>query len=84
MGRPLPTHHTAFADELQLYDVFSLYRDGREEMRVIGTPLKQQNLVGERSHVLVRVTLVGSDTTGDMIFRPANIVHVRRKEGTTP
>lgn len=77
MASRVPLHRIIFADALELDDVFSLRRDGRDEMRVIAAPERRKNLVGERSFVVLRVTRLRPRETGEMILCPSNVVYVR-------
>lgn len=77
MASIVPTHHSVFADALELYDVFSLHRDGRNEVRVIGQPELRKNLVGERSYIVVRVNRLRPHAMGEVILRPSEVVWVR-------
>lgn len=71
------THEPAFADSLNLYDIFSIYRDGRDEMRVISQPEHRKNLVGERSYIVVKVSRLKSNAVGEMTFTMTTPVFVR-------
>lgn len=76
----IPSHVSVFADALKLYDIFSLYRDGRDEMRVIAAPEHRKNLVGERSFVVLRVSLLKPHALGEMTLCPYNVVYVKNKK----
>lgn len=78
----VPTHRPVFADELALYDVFSLYRDGRDEMRVISVPEHHRNLVGDKLYIIVRVNRMDPHAVGEMIFLPTNLVYIRNTRRT--
>lgn len=75
LTRPFVTH---FADHLTEGDVFSVYRDGTQTVRITAPPVRIKNLVGERSYVIVQVART-SDTriTGQMVLAPASVVYVR-------
>lgn len=76
----IPTHRSVFADALKLYDVFSLYRDGRDELRVIAQPEHRKNLVGEKGYVVLRVNRLRPHEIGEMILCPHNTVYIKNKK----
>jgi len=76
--RPFTSH---FADYLTEGDVFSVHRDGKLPVRVVGSPVVVKNLVGDRSHVMLKVVMVSSPgTTGQMILNPSSVIYIYRKE----
>lgn len=75
VSRPLACR-AVFADALSLNDVFSLSRTVGARMRVIREPERHSNLVGERSYIVLRVSLLGSAAVGEMIFSPSNMVYI--------
>lgn len=79
-SRPRPTYSPAYADSLKLYDTFSLYRDGRDALRVISSPERHKNLVGERTYVVMTVTRDGPHERGEMILCPHNTVYIKNKK----
>lgn len=80
MASLIPSHRCIFADALELDDVFSMYRDGRDEMHVIAAPEHRKNLVGEKSFIVLRVNRLRPRETGEMILCPHNVVYVRNAD----
>lgn len=80
MASLTPSHTYAFADALKKGDVFSVYRDGRDEVRVIAEPELRKNLVGEKSFVVLRVNRLRPRASGEVILCPTNVVYVRNKK----
>jgi hypothetical protein len=80
MASLIPTHVCIFADALELDNVFSLYRDGHDEMRVIAEPEKRKNLVGQKTYIVIRVSHLLTHETGEMILCPSNSVYLKNKE----
>lgn len=77
MARHKPAYVSAFADSLVLYDVFSLYRDGRDAVRVISNPEHRTNLVGNKTYIVMKVNKLKPHEVGEMILCPSNVVYVK-------
>lgn len=81
MSSLVPTRRREFADKLKLYDVFSVYPDGRDEVRVISNPEIHTNLVGTRKYITFKGDRINPHGVGNMIVPLTSTVYIRNKHG---